>query len=206
MVACNPRRRLVAEFAVQDELTGRWTRLRVVSPNDYGILYDLLVGDPSTAFRWRLRGATPSPEQFTQLLWDGVLAQYALCALDSDEPIGLVCCYAPEFRHSYARIAAVVRPQLQKQGWPLEGVVRFVDLCFRLWPFRKLYLESLEFNLEQFGDGLAPWVVEEGRLRGHEWHDGQFWDMVYLALYRSTWEAQRPEVLSPIGQSNREQS
>src|SRR5262249_2336254 len=81
-------------------LTGRHVRPRAVQQGDYPFLVELQSA-PETLIRWRYRGATLSPEQIIQSLWQGVLAQFLVVRADTAQPVGLVVCYNPEFRHSY---------------------------------------------------------------------------------------------------------
>src|SRR5262245_13405527 len=75
-------------------LNGRHVRLRAVQQSDYPFLVELQSA-PENLIRWRYRGATLSPEQITQSLWQGVLAQFLVVRADTDQPVGLVVCYNP---------------------------------------------------------------------------------------------------------------
>ena len=77
-------------------LAGKHVRLRAVRQGDYPFLVELQTA-PENLLRWRYRGITLSPEQIIQSLWQGVLAQFLILRIESDEPIGLVVCYSPEF-------------------------------------------------------------------------------------------------------------
>src|SRR5262249_49646307 len=79
----------------QPILDGKYIRLRAVNQGDYAYLVDLQTV-PENMIRWRFRGTTPSPEQIVQSLWQGVLAQFLILRVGTDEPVGLVVCYNPE--------------------------------------------------------------------------------------------------------------
>lgn len=53
---------------------GRY-RLRELQASDTEQLYRWAC-DPTEGYRWRFGGATPAPEVFQGLLWNGVLCQY----------------------------------------------------------------------------------------------------------------------------------
>ena len=74
---------------------------------------------------------------------------------------------------------------------PLEAFMLFLDYLFTVFGFRKLYGEVLEFNLTSFRSIIGKIAHEEGRLRDHEYFDGRYWDLVFLAIYREEWEAKR---------------
>lgn len=169
-------------------------RLRPIEVKDYPQLYTLAV-DPETNFRWRFRGNTPSPQEFERALWEGVLAQFALVSISTERLCGFVVSYTADMRNRSAHIAVNLMPDFRFAAWPLEGLVLFVDYLFRLYDFRKLYAEVLGFNFHAIASGLDEYFVEEGRLRQHEFHDGQYWDLHILAIWRGTWERRSPAVM-----------
>ena len=77
------------------------------------------------------------------------------------------------------------------------------DHLFAHWTFRKLYGETLEFNLANLGGVLGPLLTEEGRLRQHAFAGGRYWDLVHLALYRDVWETHRSTGCCPRARTGR---
>ncbi len=177
-------------------LVGRRTLLRPVGPQDYDFLYSMAVL-PENSIRWRFRGRSLSIDTFVQSLWQDVLCQYVIESRQNREIVGHVTSFRPEFRNGTAHLGVMVTPGARDQGWPLEGVVLFLDHLFLSYPLRKLYAETLEFNLSLFGAGVGRLFVEEGRLRQDEYHDGRYWDNVFLALYREAFEERVERVLGP---------
>lgn len=168
-------------------LVGRRVRLRPVTPDDYDWLYDVALS-PEIGFRWRNRGATPSPEAFVEGLWRGVLAQFMVERIQSDETIGNVFAYSADHMSGVASVAIMVLPKYTKQGWALEAAGLFVDYLFRVWNFRKLYADSPDYTAGAFSGGVGRFFREEGCLRDHEYYDGRYWDLHIFALYRDEWE------------------
>jgi len=76
-----------------------------------------------------------------------------------------------------------------------------ISYLFRVWPFRKVYLESIAFNTEQFGNVPASLFVEEARLHDHVFYDGAYWDTVTMAVYREAWNNSGAETNSRINAS-----
>lgn len=69
-----------------------------------------------------------------------------------------------------------------------EGAVLFIEYLFRIWPFRKLYAEIPEYNLDSLRSMLTVWT-QQGRLTEHDYLNGRYWDRYILSLTRSEWEA-----------------
>jgi RimJ/RimL family protein N-acetyltransferase len=168
-------------------------------PTDIDFMYQLATGERS-GFRWTQRGSTPGPGEFAQVAWNGMLVQFIVEDRRSGERIGLANAYRPDFRHGFVSIGFILAPDARALGWPLEGVALLVDYLFRLWAFRKLYFEALEFNATDFESAIGRYVVEEGRLRMHEYYDGRYWDVCVLALYREAWNSARTRFVSAWSQ------
>lgn len=185
--------------------TGRWISLRPVRPADYDFIRSAELSD-DLGLRWRHRGATPSPEAFAHTLWAGVLTQYLVVANADDRVLGLVCAYDADLRAGTCFIGFARFDRRDRSPGLVEGVLLLTDHLFAHWPFRKLYGESLEFNLPEFGAGLGTLLVEEGRLREHMFAGGRYWDLCYLALYRDAWLAHRDWLLPrmPVGRGDGE--
>lgn len=177
-------------LAVEPKLAGRHVVLRPVGFSDYEFLY-LLSVTGSNLWRWRHRGETPSPELFRQVLHAGVLCQFVILRASDSEPVGLVLAYNPDIRNRHCYMAICLLPTVHHQSWPMESIGLFLDYVFGVWDFRKVYVESPEFNAEQFVNGARRWMTEEGRLREHWYHGGRWWDFITWALTRDQWMESR---------------
>lgn len=167
-------------------LAGIRVRLRPILPKDYGFLQTVeLMSD--LHFRFRLRGATPSPEQWSQTLWHSVLAQFLVVTQAQDRIIGLVMAYRPNFQDGHAHVGAARFGTDTRSPLMMLGFGLFVQYVFTCWNFRKLYLETPEFNYEQFASGSGRYFEVEARLREHFFFDGRYWDQLTLAIYRDRW-------------------
>lgn len=163
-----------------------------------------MVTSEEVGFRWRFRGGTPSPERFVEQLWRQVFAQFVVVAKASVDPLGLVQGYGAELRSRYAYLSVAFQPSAMRRGWPLEGVVVFLDYLFLNFGLRKVYIETLEFNLDQFRSALGAYMVQEGRLRDHDEYLGQYVDLHMLAIYREPWlsrEGPFERIGQAVGQS-----
>jgi hypothetical protein len=106
-------------------LSGKHARLRPVLPGDYPFLY-IEAMNPEMAYRWRLRGSTPSPEQFTASLWDAVLCQFIIESVGGGEAVGLVAAAGADFRNGHVHLHAMIREKSQRTGWAFEGIALHV--------------------------------------------------------------------------------
>jgi hypothetical protein len=180
-------------------LRGRLIYLRPLSSEDYGFVRAMeLDGDLSV--RWRFRGAVVGPEQWAQSAWASTLAQFVVLRYTDPKPIGLVMAYRANFQDGHAFVAAESFETAKRSPFLIFGMALFIEYVFSCWPFHKLYLESAEFNVAQFGSGIGRFLEEEGRLREHLWYGGRRWDQVILALYRETWAREGRRVLGAVRQ------
>lgn len=169
-------------------LIGRRTELQAVSRGDLPFLYELETNS-AILHRWRHAStAIPSQEDFAASYRDGVLAQFIVRRVATGERLGHVRAFGARLSHGTASVAVVIRPELAGRGWALEGGGLFVDYLFKTFPLRKIYAETIEYNLtSSFSSGLDKFFQEEGRLKEHSYYDGRFWDLIILALYRDDW-------------------
>ena len=170
-------------------LTGQHVALLPLTRRDYDFVYNLEVAGP-LATRYRFRAVTPSPEQFPEMLWAGVLTQHVMAWKNTGKRIGTVMCFGADFRNRHAHIGgALVRDA--PSPYALEGFALFLDHLFAEFDFRKVYGDALEPNVRAFSSAIGSILHEEGRLRLHDYYDGAYRDLVTLAIYREEWEALR---------------
>jgi RimJ/RimL family protein N-acetyltransferase len=163
-------------------LENRVLRLEPLQPNDVPFLYALAVA-PENCFRWRYHGAPPSPERFTEELWEHVLTQYVARRVDNDQPVGHVVAYGANQNTSHAYVGAVFQPSYTGTGLAAEMVALFTRHLFRIFPLRKLYLEIPGFNWDQLSSGEGNYFQTEGVLRDHVYYAGRYWDQHICAIY-----------------------
>lgn len=173
----------------------RRPELRPVLRSDYDWLY-LQMTSVDVGWRWRFRGATPSPEAFASALWREVLCQYVIVDGPTRKSLGFVQAYSADFRSRHAYLSVLIDPQLHRRGWPLLGVYDFVDHLFTRWDFNKLYMESLHFNVDSFRSGIGSIFEREGYLREHTRVHSTYVDSEILALYRRRWLEERHRFVS----------
>ena len=174
-------------------LAGRRVELRPPAPADYEWLYRIAT-QAEVGYRWRLRGAIPSPDGFVQFLWTNCEAQFLMTRRANGEPLGLCQLIDVNHRHGYGSVAVLLDPEVQQLGWPFEGVLLFVNYVFSHWSLRKLYFESLDFVADGFSSAFDSTLQVEGRLTDHEFANGQFRDLVIASLRREVWAERRAQI------------
>jgi RimJ/RimL family protein N-acetyltransferase len=169
-----------------EPLRGRWTASHALREADLAFLYELLL-DPVVGAMLRYQGATPSFDDFARHAWDGVLAQWLVRAIDSNEPLGVVVVSSPDFRNGYAYLSVLGRAELIGSGVMMDGVAAVLEHVFATWPFRRLYFEAADESFDRFASGLGRFFVEEGVRREQVFARGRYQDVHLLTLTRESW-------------------
>jgi RimJ/RimL family protein N-acetyltransferase/acyl carrier protein len=164
---------------------GRRVGLRGIDPTDYDFLYHLAT-DPERSWRWRFRGATPSPERFVQELYGGVLTQFIAEALDTREPLGHLVAYDARIDDGTCHFAILGTPRAESTGLLIEATILFLGYLFDTSSFRKLYAEIPAFTMPAIASSVS-FLTEEGRLREYAYYGGRYWDTHILAVSRDEW-------------------
>lgn len=158
--------------------------LRPLAQNDLKKLY-LITIDPKNAFRWRHLGILPTFDEFTQSLYSKVLIQFTIISrVDLVEPLGLVICYSADAHNGYGYIAIVTDSKKHFSVVGVESLTLFINYLFNVWPFRKLYFESVSYNISQFKSGFEKLIHTEAVFKSHVYHQGCYWDMIVGAIYK----------------------
>ena len=164
--------------------TGRWTRLRNVSPNDYPYLYEAEINA-------RIRGSSrvPAPHIYPEVLWNNVLTQFVVVRNDeAATPVGLVSAYNADSDNGHCYVLGFsIFNEPFRRALLADGIATMFSHLFSNWPFRKIYVQTR-------GSALIPaarlgLMREEARLSDHFYVDGQYDDLVICSLDRDHWEA-----------------
>lgn len=173
-------------------LKGEYVGLRPIVGADYDLIFAWETS-PEALLVYRHRGDTVAPEQFAERLWSGVVAQFMIYALRDSMSLGLCAAYGADFRNGHIQIASLLAPEYRDRGWPLEGVVLFIEYLFHAYPVGKIYAEALEINAKTFGHGISAAFDLEGRLVGHDYIGGRHVDRLLFALHRDRYFEWRNE-------------
>ena len=175
-------------------LAGRRVRLRPVGPADFAFVATLET-HPEVHFRWRHRGATPSPERLISSLWDGalvVLLGEHVTGARSGEPFVLLAAYGADLRNGCCSFGLAAVPEMPPGPSPaFDAVVLFLDYLFGLWPLRKIYAEAPGFAFAQYASAVPTLFDREGLLKAHDFYMGRHWDKHILSVSRADWPDRR---------------
>jgi diamine N-acetyltransferase len=82
-------------------------------------------------------------------------------------------------------------PDYIGKGYGREAIGLLLHWAFRVQNWRRIWLTTAAVNERAIRAYLACGFTEEGRLREHIFHDGEYIDLVEMGMLRSEWEAQR---------------
>jgi RimJ/RimL family protein N-acetyltransferase len=169
-------------------LDGKRYSLVPLGSEHHRALYRLSISE-QTSFRWRYRGALPHFDAFVQTINSNVLTQFVVVPnSDPQKLVGLVVAYDANFQDGHVYLAAI--SDTKHGAAAAESVGLILRYLFLLWPLKKVYLESPDFNVFQFKSAIEIGLFqEEGRLKDHRYYDGRYWDYLVFAIYRE--EAER---------------
>lgn len=171
-------------------VAGRTVALRPVVDSDLEFLFYLATCGGNLG-RWRLSNRTVSPASFSQFVWGAHDAQFIVCRRADGTPVGHVGSYQTDEFNGTTKAAAILHPDVHRQGWPLEGMLLFLKFLFEAYPLRIAYFELPGFNVPSLSSFLRRFVHEEGRLTSHVFAEGKYWDLHMFALPRESWDALR---------------
>ena len=160
-------------------------------PGDYDQLRaaELTTQNPAA---WRFSGRHVSPEDYVQLLWSGVAAQFVPRLAPRENMLGLISIFNLDGLNGHAEVAAVrFESGLEAQIAFLIAVGEVFTYAFTSFPLRKLYLEVLSTNLHHFRSATKTLFREEGCRLKHRYVNGDYVDLHTFALYSDEWMAHR---------------
>ena len=182
-----------------DLVTTKRTRLHAANDDeDLRFPFTVLTHpDCNAPFKWR--GATPPFDEFVAGLFDGILVCTIVRSRRANTRLGVVFLSSADLRDGHAFLTAAAAPTAKRTGLVVESVFGAVEFAFLRRPFHKLYADVDDLALTQFGSAVGKYLEEEGLFREHMHRDGQLVDVHRLALYRSTWERERPRCVGALG-------
>jgi diamine N-acetyltransferase len=82
-------------------------------------------------------------------------------------------------------------PDYLGNGYGRDAIETLLPWAFHIQNYRRIWLETSSTNERAIRCYKAVGFLEEGRLRQHEFLDGQYIDSIIMGLLRSEWEARR---------------
>jgi Acetyltransferase (GNAT) domain len=177
---------------------GRRTRLERLQPRHLQPLFEALTA-AGAADRWPLAGAAVPHDRFGEHLWAMGPIAFAVVRRDTSATVGLVQAVDPDLRSGTTDVGVAIVPEMWRAGWPLEGVVLFVDYLIRGVGFRKLYFSMPGGLAAQRGHLLRRWLTLECTLRDQIAVGDGYDDLVIFGLHRDSWDESLLDRLDPRG-------
>lgn len=109
-----------------------------------------------------------------------------LCSKTDQSPIGMIYSYKPDYLNGHVFLCTFVDAQHRNYLYGAEASLLFVDYLFLYFPFRKIYAEVYEQNIDSIRNLTKSGWTQEGCLKKHVWRLGDYKDMHIFALYRET--------------------
>ena len=170
-------------------LTGDRVVLRPLRPSDVEPLWRTRL-DPVT---WAQTDEAPlSPETLAQ-----AQARYAApsttgaaqFAVDVDEAlVGRAGLFTVDDLARTGEVGLTLLPEHRGQRLGQDVLRVLLRYAFRSRNLRRVHLQSLASNERALGAYRAVGFVEEGRLREHAWVEGEYQDIVLMAVLRADWD------------------
>lgn len=160
---------------------GRHVLCRPLAPGDEAWLYST-VAMTTVGAHWRLHGVIPPPQELFGMVLGASELNYMLCGLDG-EPFGFAQLLSVDRQSGRAYLSAFFHPDVQGRGWPMEGIVAYLDYAFTTLGLHKIYLESTVPAADQYGSAAAAILELEGTLKGHQVQFNRRLDTLVYAAY-----------------------
>lgn len=169
-------------------IAGRWVRLERFRPDHVPALYALVSEDGSPT-RWPLGSQRVDEAGLADHLLSLNGVQFVLIQSESDRVVGIVQGMHLDRRNGTVDIGVVLGADGWRSGWPLEGIVIFIDYLVEGMGMRKLYFEMSKSTMDNVGGALKHWLVPECVFRSHvQSPTGNYEDVHVMALYGDCWD------------------
>jgi RimJ/RimL family protein N-acetyltransferase len=127
---------------------------------------------------WIGRLAARKPNEFVWGIWQ--LAEKRL--------IGTMGLHRISYRDGIATTGAIIgEKDCWGQGFGRDAKMQVLDFSFNALGLRKVCSSVLAFNERSLRYSLACGYQEEARRKAQLFRDGQYWDEIFLAVFRENW-------------------
>ena len=170
---------LVALGPVQREQIPHWTRWF----NDLRMTGNLAVLPKPMTFEqeeaWYEQAVTSESDVF-----------FAIYERASWRPIGTCGLHGPNMTHRTAEVGiAIGEADARGKGYGTEAMRLLLDYAFTALGLRNVMLRVYAYNTAAHRSYVKVGFKEMGRRRESRWHNGQFWDEIYMDILASEFES-----------------
>jgi len=105
-----------------------------------------------------------------------------------EKPIGTIGIHRISWQNRTGTTGTVIgEKSYQSKGYGTKAKMLLLDYMFNTLNLRKVCSSILAFNERSYNYARRCGYHEEGRLRQHHFHDGQYHDEILLAVFRENW-------------------
>ena len=172
--------------------TGQKVRLAVFDPEKDA---ELMAKWNRDSLYSRLLGSEPAtqwtPKQIREFFEkEQDIYLFMIHSLEPDRTIGLVDLSGFDWaaRHAWVGIGLGEREDWGK-GYGTDAMQVILRYAFTELNLQRVNLSVFEYNQRGYKSYLKSGFVEEGRLRGWMQRDGKRYDLIFMGILRSEWEA-----------------
>lgn len=165
-------------------VAGPW-KLHPVQAADVPLLYNWIM-HPDVCHRWTTRGLVVPFETFERRVWEDVLASFFVSRTGA--PVAWVTLTSADLHSGHCSGSVVVRPSLIGSGVGYRAALLVVRYGFAVYPFRKIYFESVEYAAAEYASAFPSLLRVEAVLEEHLYFDGRYWPRIISSITRSRWD------------------
>ena len=169
-------------------LAGDRVRLRALERDDLRTLWlqrnDLEVEARVTDSRPTPKSLAAMQADFDALPGRGQSDCMTFAIEAADEVVGRLDLWGIDPHNRLANIGIALRSSSWSKGYGSEAVALVVDYAFTHLNLRKICLQYLANDQRAAASYAKAGFVEEGRLRAHNWFEGDYHDLVHMARFR----------------------
>jgi len=157
----------------------------IIEDKDMPLLFQWR-NDARTMHLWIGRNFPVSWEQFKdELFADFNRDRHIQLMIEKGkQTIGTIYSYSPNFSDGTVFVTTYLSADYTKRGYGVEALLLFADYLMTYYPFRKIYLESYEYNRLSKQTLEKGHMEEEGCFKAHRYFDGRYWNLYRFALYQ----------------------
>jgi len=167
-------------------LSGRRVRLEPLARRHLPALLGILQ-QPGMVDEWPQRGTAIDGATIEDRLWRMSNRQYAVVSQRDGAVVGLVQAIDVDEFHATAGLSLFTGPQVWGSGWPIEGLVLFIQLMFEAG-YGRLCCRMAEGAHRRLSAAKTLGLTEEAVFRDHISTADGFEDLHALAIEIGAWD------------------
>lgn len=168
-------------------LRGRHCWARAVQNSDLDWIHELLTSEDLLQ-RYRHHGFVPLPSASVNLAFRDAAVSVVFLSGSQDERIGIGSIYNVDGLNGHGFLAVAVASKYQLRGVGIDAAIILVRYAIAALGLRKVYLELVSDSGTRIKSAIGSILLEEARLRDHDFCDGRYRDRVVLSIDRSALE------------------